>query len=109
MALPIVFLVYASRIIPIVVRVGSALSRFVAKNPKIIGSTISVQAISAAIQSHEATEKEKIEIVDEIGKKNPQLRQDLFKNIFLPNTNIVSNIAPYLVILLIIYLIIRKR
>jgi len=100
---------YASRIIPIVVRVGSALSRFVAKNPKIIGSTISVQAISAAIQSHEATEKEKIEIVDEIGKKNPQLRQDLFKNIFLPNTNIVSNIAPYLVILLIIYLIIRKR
>jgi len=109
MALPIVFLMYASRIIPIVVRVGSALSRFVAKNPKIIGSTISVQAISAAIQSHEATEKEKIEIVDEIGKKNPQLRQDLFKNIFLPNTNIVSNIAPYLVILLIIYLIIRKR
>ena len=108
MALPIVFLMYASRIIPIVVRVGSALSRFVAKNPKIIGSTISVQAISAAIQSHEATEKEKIEIVDEIGKKNPQLRQDLFKNIFLPNTNILSNIIPYLVILLIIYIILKK-
>ena len=109
MALPIVLLIYAGRILPMAVRIGTALSRFVAKNPKIIGSTISVQAISAAIQSHEATEKEKIEIVDEIGKKNPQLRQDLFKNIFLPNTNIVSNIAPYLVILLIIYLIIRKR
>ena len=109
MVFPIFFISFVGRIVPIVVRVGSALSRFVAKNPKIIGSTISVQAISAAIQSHEATEKEKIEIVDEIGKKNPQLRQDLFKNIFLPNTNIVSNIAPYLVILLIIYLIIRKR
>ena len=109
MALPIVFLMYASRIIPIVVRVGSALSRFVAKNPGVVGGTISIQAISSAIQSHEATEKEKIEIVNEIGKENPQRRQDLFKNIFLPNTNIISNIAPYLVILLIIYLITRKR
>ena len=36
MAIPIVFLMYASRIIPIVVRVGSALARFVAKNPKIV-------------------------------------------------------------------------
>ena len=109
MAFPIVFLLYAGRILPIVIRVGSALSRFVARNPKIIGSTISVQAISAAIQSHEVTEKEKIDIVNEIGKGNPQLREDLFKNIFRPNTDIMSNILPYLVILLIIYLIIRKR
>ena len=109
MALPIVFLTYASRIIPLVVRVGSALSRFVVKNPKILGGTISIQAISSAIQSYDATEKEKIEIVNEIGKENPQLRQDLFKNIFLPNTNILPNIIPYLVILLIIYLIFRKR
>ena len=109
MALPMVFLMYASRIIPIVVRAGSALSRFVVRNPKIIGGTISVQAISAAIQSHEATEKEKIDIVNEIGKGNPQLREDLLKNIFRPNTDIVSNIAPYLLILLIIYLIIRTR
>ena len=108
MALPIVFLVYASRIIPIVVRVGSALSRFVAKNPKILGSTISIQAISSAIQSHESTEKEKIDIVNEIGKKNPQLRADLFKNVFYPNTNIVSNILPYLVILLIIYYFLKR-
>ena len=109
MALPIVFLVYASRIIPVVVQVGSALSRFVAKNPKILGGAISIQAISSAIQSHEATEKEKIEIVNDIGKENPQLQQDLIKNIFHPDTNILPNIAPYLVILLIIYLITRKR
>ena len=108
MALPIVFLMYASRIIPIIVRVGSALSRFVAKNPKILGGTISIQAISSAIQSHDASEKEKIEIVNEIGKENPQLREDLLKNIFHPDVNILSNIAPYLVVLLIIYLIIKK-
>ena len=109
MALPIVFLMYAGRILPIAVRIGTALSRFVIKNPRIIGSTISVQAISAAIQSHEGTEKEKIQIVNEIGKGNPQLREDLLKNIFRPNTDIMSNILPYLFIILIIYLIIRKR
>jgi len=108
MALPIVFLMYASRIIPIVVRVGSALSRFVAKNPKILGGTISIQAISSAIQSHEATEKEKIDIVNDIGKENPQLKYDLFRNIFYPHTDIISNIVPYLVVVLIIYIIIRK-
>ena len=109
MAFPIVFLMYAGRIFPIAVRVGTALSRFVLKNPKITGSTISIQAVSAAIQSHNATEKEKIDIVNEIGKGNPQLREDLFKNIFRPNTDIMSNILPYLVVLSIIFLIIRKR
>ena len=108
MVLPIVFLAYASRIIPIVVRVGSALSRFVMKNPKILGSTISLQALSAAIQSHEATEKEKIDIVNDIGKENPQLRYDLFKNVFYHGTNMISNILPYLVIIIIIYIILRK-
>jgi len=108
MVLPIVFLAYASRIIPIVVRVGSALSRFVMKNPKILGSTISLQALSAAIQSHEATEKEKIEIVNAIGKENPQLKYDLFRNIFYPHTDIISNIVPYLLVFVIVYLITRK-
>ena len=108
MALPIVFLMYASRIIPIIVRAGTALSRFVAKNPKILGGTISIQAISSAIQSYDATEKEKIEIVNEIGKENPQLKYDLFKNIFYSNANIVSNIVPYLVVLLIIYIILKR-
>ena len=108
MALPLLLILYAGRIIPVGIRIGTAIARFVAKNPKILGGTISVQAISAAIQSHESTEKEKIEIVNEIGKENPQLRYDLAKNIFYPDTNILSNIVPYLVILLIIYIIIKK-
>jgi len=108
MALPLVLLMYAGRIFPIVVRIGTALSRFIAKNPKITGGTISLEAISAAIQSHESTEKEKIDIINDIGKGNPQLRQDLLKNIFYPDTNIVSNILPYLLIIIIIYILIRK-
>ena len=108
MVLPVFFIANLGRIIPIAVGIGTALFQFVAKNPKIIGSTLSVQAISAAIQSHEATEKEKIEIVNEIGRENPQLRYDIFKNVFFPNSNIISNIVPYLVILLIIYIITKK-
>jgi len=108
MAIPLLLIFNAGRIVSIAVRAGTALARFVAKNPKIIGSTISIEAISSAIQSHEAAEEEKIEIVNEIGKKNPQLRDALFKNTFLPNTNILSNIVPYLVVLLIIYIILKK-
>ena len=108
MALPFFLIFYAGRIIPIGIRIGTALARFVAKNPKILGGTISVQAISAAIQSHESTEKEKIEIVNEIGRENPQLKYDLYRNIFYPRTNIISDIVPYLVVLLIIYILIRK-
>ena len=108
MALPLLFIFNAGRIISIVVRAGTALARFVAKNPKIIGSTISLQAISSAIQSYNTTEKEKIDIVDEIGKENPQLRADLFKNVFYPNNNIISNIVPYLLVALIIYYILKK-
>ena len=108
MVLPVFFITNLGRVIPIIATIGTALARFLAKNPKILGSTISIEAISAAIQSHESTEKEKIDIINDIGKENPQLRQDLFKNIFLPNTNILSNIALYLVVLLIIYLIIKK-
>jgi len=108
MALPLLFILHAGRIIPIVVRVGSALFQFLIKNPKIIGSTISLQAISSAIQSHEATEKEKIEIVNEIGKENPQLKYDLFKNIFYSSANIVPNILSYLFIFLIVYYLLKK-
>ena len=108
MALPLLLILHLGRIVPIVVGVGTALARFVAKNPKILGGTISVQAISAAIQSHESTEKEKIEIVNEIGKENPQLRYDLFKNIFFPNNNIISNIIPYLLVALIIYYFLKR-
>ena len=109
MVLPVFFIANMGRVIPIVAAIGSALFRFVAKNPKILGGTISVQAISAAIQSHESTEKEKIEIANEIGKENPQLRADLLKNIFHPGTDPVSNIIPYLVVIIIIYFIINKK
>ena len=108
MALPLLLIFNAGRIISIAVRAGTALARFVAKNPKIIGSTISVEAISSAIQSYVATEHEKIDVVNEIGKENPQLRADLFKNVFSPNANIVSNILPYLLILLIIYYFLKR-
>jgi len=108
MALPLLLIFHAGRIIPIAVGIGTALARFVAKNPKIIGSTFSIEAISAAIQSYVSTEKEKIDVVNEIGKENPQLRYDLYKNIFYPHTNLVSDIAPYLVVFLIIYIIFRK-
>ena len=108
MVLPVFFIANLGRIIPIFATIGTALFGFVAKNPKILGSIISLQAISSAIQSHENTEKEKIEIVNDIGKQNPQLRYDLYKNIFYPHTNLVSDIAPYLVAFLIIYIIIRK-
>ena len=108
MVLPLFFIANAGRIIPIAVGIGTALARFVAKNPKIIGSTLSLQAISSAIQSYEATEKEKIEIVNEIGKENPQLKYDLFKNIFYSSVNIVPNILPYLFIFLIAYYLLKK-
>ena len=108
MVLPVFFIANMGRIIPIVAGIGSALFGFVAKNPKIIGATVSLQAISNAIQSLGATEKEKIDIVNEIGKENPQLRYDLFKNVFFPNNNIISNIVPYLLIAIIIYYFLKR-
>ena len=108
MVLPVFFILNAGRIIQIAVGAGTALARFVAKNPKIIGTTLSIEAISSAIQSYVTSEKEKIAIVDEIGKENPQLRYDLFKNIFSPNNNIISNIIPYLLVALIIYYFLKK-
>ena len=108
MVLPVFFIANMGRIFPIVVGIGTALFRFVAKNPKIVGSTISIEAISAAIQSLGATEKEKIDIVKDIGKENPQLRYDLYRNIFYPRANLISGVAPYLVVFLIIYIILRK-
>ena len=108
MAIPLLFIFHAGRIIPIAVAAGTALARFVAKNPKILGSTISIEAISSAIQSYVSTEKEKIDIVDEIGKENPQLRYDIFKNMFFSDTNIISNIVPYLVVAIIIYYFLKR-
>jgi len=108
MVLPVFFILNLGRIIPVAVGIGTALARFVAENPKVIGTTMSLEAISAAIQSYVSTEKEKIDVVNEIGKENPQLRADLFKNVFFPDTNIIPNIVPYLILLIIVYYILRK-
>jgi len=108
MALPLILILHLGRLIPIAIGAGTALARFVAKNPRVIGSTLSIEAISAAIQSYVATEKEKIDVVNEIGKENPQLRADLFKNVFYSGTNIVSSIFPYLVLLIIIYYFLKR-
>ena len=108
MVLPVFFILNAGRIFSVAIGVGTALARFVAKNPKIIGSTLSIQAISSAIQSYNTTEKEKIAIVDEIGKENPQLKYDLFKNMFFSDTNLLLNIVPYLVLLIIIYYFLKR-
>ena len=108
MALPLLLIFHAGRIIPITVATGTALARFVAENPKIIGTTLSLEAISSAIQSYTSNEKEKIAIVDEIGKENPQLKYDILKNMFFSDTNIVSNILPYLLILLITYYFLKR-
>ena len=108
MVLPVFFIANLGRIIPIVVAAGTAIARFVAKNPRIIGATLSLEAISSAIQSYTTTEKEKIDIVNDIGKENPQLRYDLYRNIFYPHTDIISNIVPYLLVFVIVYLITRK-
>jgi len=108
MVLPVFFILNAGRIIQIAIGAGTALARFIAENPKIIGTTLSLEAISSAILSHEATEKEKIAIVDDIGKENPQLKYDILKNMFFSDTNIVSNIIPYLVLLIIIYYFLKR-
>ena len=108
MALPVFLIFYLGRIIPIAIGAGTALARFIAKNPKIIGTTVSLEAISSAIQSYVTTEHEKIDVINEIGKENPQLRYDLFKNVFYPDTNIISNIVPYLVVAIIIYYFLKR-
>ena len=108
MVLPVFFIANLGRIIPVVIGIGTALARFAAKNPRIIGTTLSLEAISSAIQSYTTNEKEKIDLVNDIGKENPQLKYDLYRNIFYPHTDIISNIVPYLVVLLIIYILIRK-
>ena len=108
MVLPVFFIVNAGRIIQIAIGAGTALARFAAKNPKVIGSTLSIEAISSAILSHEATEKEKIQILNEIGKENPKLKFDILKNMFFSGTNIMSNILPYLLVFIIIYYFLKR-
>ena len=108
MALTLLLIFHAGRIIPIAIGVGTALARFIAKNPRVVGSVLSIEAISSAIQSFTTTEKEKIQILDEIGKENPPLKYDILKNMFFSGNNIVSNIVPYLVVAIIIYYFLKR-
>ena len=60
MVLPVFFILNAGRIIKIAIGAGTALARFVAENPRIIGTTISIEAISSAIQSLLPQKKKKL-------------------------------------------------
>ena len=112
MAFPIIYLLLATgRILPIIVRAGTALSSFITRNPKILGSTISITAISNALSQREITEQEKIKILEEIKTINPQAHNEIIaalggKGLF----NIdINKILPIIIILIIIYLYLSKN
>ena len=113
MAFPIIYLLSAAgRIWPIIVRAGTALSSFIARNPKILGSTISITSISNALSQREITEQEKIKILKEIEIINPQAYNEIIaelgggKGLFDININ---KILPIIIILIIIYLYMSKN
>ena len=115
MALPIIYLLSATgRILHIIVRAGTALSSFIARNPKILGSTISITSISNALSQRETTEQEKIKILKEIEIINPQAYNEIIaelgggKGLFDININI-NKILPIIIILIIIYLYMSKN
>jgi len=113
MAFPIIYLLSATgRILHIIVRAGTALSSFIARNPKILGSTISITAISNALSQREITEQEKIKILEEIKTINPQAHNEIIaalgggKGLFDVDIN---KILPIIIILIIIYLYLSKN
>ena len=113
MALPIIYLLSATgRILHIIVRAGTALSSFIARNPKILGSTISITAISNALSQREITEQERIKILEEIKTINPQAHNEIIaalgggKGLFDIDIN---KILPIIIILIIIYLYLSKN
>ena len=112
MAFPIIYLLSAAgRILPIVIEKGTALASFVIRNPKILGTTISITAISNALSQREITEREKIKILEEIKTINPQAHNEIIaalggKGLF----NIdINKILPIIIILIIIYLYLSKN
>jgi len=110
MALPIIFLLGASRILPIIVRAGTALSSFVARNPKILGSTISITSISNALNQRETTEQEKIKILKEIKTTNPQAYNEIIAGLEMEKGLFdINKILPIIIILIIIYLYMSKN
>jgi len=113
MVFPIIYLLSATgRILPIIVRAGTALSSLIARNPKILGSTISITSISNALSQREITEQEKIKILKEIEIRNPQAYNEIIaelgggKGLFDININ---KILPIIIILIIIYLYMSKN
>ena len=113
MAFHIIYLLSATgRILHIIVRAGTALSSFIARNPKILGSTISITSISNALSQREITEQEKIKILKEIEIRNPQAYNEIIaelgggKGLFDININ---KILPIIIILIIIYLYMSKN
>jgi len=113
MAFHIIYLLSATgRILHIIVRAGTALSSFIARNPKILGSTISITAISNALSQREITEQEKIKILEEIKTINPQAHNEIIaalgggKGLFDIDIN---KILPIIIILIIIYLYLSKN
>ena len=113
MAFPIIYLLSAAgRIWPIIVRAGTALSSFIARNPIALGSTISITSISNALSQRETTEQEKIKILKEIEIINPQAYNEIIaelgggKGLFDININ---KILPIIIILIIIYLYMSKN
>ena len=114
MAFHIIYLLSATgRILHLIVRAGTALSSFIARNPKILGSTISITAISNALSQREITEQEKIKILEEIKTINPQAHNEIIaalggggKGLFDIDIN---KILPIIIILIIIYLYLSKN
>ena len=113
MAFPIIYLLLSTgRILPIVIRTGTALASFVIKNPKILGTTISITAISNALSQREITEQERIKILEEIKTINPQAHNEIIaalgggKGLFDIDIN---KILPIIIILIIIYLYLSKN
>ena len=115
MVFPIIYLLSAAgRILPIVIEKGTALASFVIRNPKILGTTISITAISNALSQREITEREKIKILEEIKTINPQAHNEIIaalgggKGLFDININI-NKILPIIIILIIIYWYMSKN
>ena len=113
MVFPVIYLLSAAgRILPIVIEKGTALASLVLRNPKIVGTTISITAISNALSQREITEREKIKILEEIKTINPQAHNEIIaalgggKGLFDVDIN---KILPIIIILIIIYLYLSKN
>ena len=113
MAFHIIYLLSATgRILHLIVRAGTALSSFIARNPKALGTTISITAISNALSQREITEQERIKILEEIKTINPQAHNEIIaalgggKGLFDIDMN---KILPIIIILIIIYSYLSKN